>query len=51
MDTLTIYDPVIDPQKVNDFKGRVDPDWCAGCGDFGVLNCLRRLQHGYDHHL
>ena len=20
-----------------DFKGKVDPDWCPGCGDFGVL--------------
>ena len=27
---------------VADFKGKVDPDWCKGCGDFGVLNCLRR---------
>ncbi len=42
MDTITIYEPVIEPKKVNDFKGRVDPDWCAGCGDFGVLNSLRR---------
>jgi 2-oxoglutarate ferredoxin oxidoreductase subunit beta len=42
MDTITIYEPVIDPQTVNDFKGRVDPDWCAGCGDFGVLNSLRK---------
>ena len=25
-----------------DFKGPVDPDWCAGCGDFGVLNGLQR---------
>ena len=25
-----------------DFKGPVDPDWCAGCGDFGVLNALQR---------
>ena len=25
-----------------DFKGKVDPDWCAGCGDFGVLNSLQR---------
>ena len=25
-----------------DFKGQVDPDWCAGCGDFGVLNSLQR---------
>src|ERR1700722_11706294 len=20
-----------------DFKGKVDPDWCPGCGDLGVL--------------
>jgi len=25
-----------------DYKGPVDPDWCAGCGDFGVLNGLQR---------
>ena len=25
-----------------DFKGPVDPDWCPGCGDFGVLNALQR---------
>ena len=25
-----------------DFKGQVDPDWCRGCGDFGVLNSLQR---------
>ena len=25
-----------------DFKGQVEPDWCAGCGDFGVLNALQR---------
>ena len=24
--------------KRKDFKGRVDPDWCPGCGDFGLLN-------------
>ena len=33
---------VIDPEKVSDFKGKVNPDWCPGCGDFGVLNSLRR---------
>ncbi len=42
MDTITINKPVIDPQTVNDFKGKVDPDWCSGCGDFGVLNSLRK---------
>ncbi len=25
-----------------DFKGQVEPDWCAGCGDFGVLASLQR---------
>jgi 2-oxoglutarate ferredoxin oxidoreductase subunit beta len=25
-----------------DFRGLVNPDWCPGCGDFGVLNSLRR---------
>jgi len=28
--------------KPKDFKGRVDPDWCPGCGDFGVLNSLQK---------
>ena len=26
----------------NDFKGKVDPDWCPGCGDFGVLKSLQK---------
>ena len=42
MDGIATTEQVLDPQAVSDFKGRVDPDWCAGCGDFGVLNCLRR---------
>ena len=25
-----------------DFKGRVEPDWCPGCGDFGLLSCLQK---------
>ena len=29
-----------------DFKGLSDPDWCAGCGDFGVLNSLQRACAG-----
>src|SRR3954471_1620196 len=24
------------------FKSEVKPDWCPGCGDFGVLNCLQK---------
>ena len=27
---------------LNDFKGEVDPDWCPGCGDFGVLKGLQQ---------
>src|SRR5207302_7035438 len=26
--------------EVKDFKADVPPDWCPGCGDFGVLNAL-----------
>ncbi len=29
--------------KPKDFKGKVDPDWCPGCGDFGVLNTLQKV--------
>ncbi len=25
-----------------DFKGLVEPDWCPGCGDFGLLSCLQK---------
>ena len=27
--------------KITDYKGKVDPDWCPGCGDFGVLASLK----------
>jgi 2-oxoglutarate ferredoxin oxidoreductase subunit beta len=27
---------------VKDFKGKVDPDWCPGCGDFGILTALKQ---------
>ena len=27
---------------VKDFKGKVDPDWCPGCGDFGLLAALKQ---------
>ena len=29
--------------KPKDFKGNVEPDWCPGCGDFGVLNTLQKV--------
>src|SRR5580692_4861309 len=25
-----------------DLKGKVDPDWCPGCGDFGVLAAFQK---------
>jgi len=24
------------------YKSEVKPDWCPGCGDYGVLNCLQK---------
>ena len=42
MDTITLKELVVAPVTANDFKGLVDPDWCKGCGDFGVLNSLRK---------
>jgi 2-oxoglutarate ferredoxin oxidoreductase subunit beta len=30
------------PLTMADFKGRVDPDWCPGCGDFGVLAAVQK---------
>lgn len=26
---------------VDTYKGRVEPDWCPGCGDYGVLRALQ----------
>jgi len=28
--------------QVKEYQGPVKPDWCPGCGDFGVLNSLQR---------
>src|ERR1700758_2261382 len=30
------------PLTVKDLKGHTDPDWCPGCGDFGVLHALKQ---------
>jgi 2-oxoglutarate/2-oxoacid ferredoxin oxidoreductase subunit beta len=27
---------------VKDMKGHADPEWCPGCGDFGVLHALKQ---------
>ncbi len=42
MDAITTKELVVAPVTANDFKGKVEPDWCKGCGDFGVLNSLRK---------
>ena len=26
---------------IQSYEGQVDPDWCPGCGDFGVLKALK----------
>jgi len=30
------------PLTVKDFKGKAEPDWCPGCGDFGVLVAIKQ---------
>jgi 2-oxoglutarate ferredoxin oxidoreductase subunit beta len=37
-----IQEVPVERLTAKDFKGTVDPDWCKGCGDFGVLNALQR---------
>ena len=33
--------PIKGAPTAKDFKGDVNPDWCPGCGDFGVLSALQ----------
>jgi len=33
---------VLTPVTLTQYKGKVDPDWCPGCGDFGVLAALQK---------
>ncbi len=28
--------------KAKDYKSDVHPDWCPGCGDFGIVNCIQQ---------
>ncbi len=30
------------PVTMASLKGKVDPDWCPGCGDFGVLSAFQK---------
>ena len=47
--------PIKGAPTARDFKGDVNPDWCAGCGDFTVLNALQnayaKLGRGNHDHL
>src|SRR5664279_1281602 len=40
MATINITAPK--PMVMADLKGKVDPDWCPGCGDFGVLAAVQK---------
>ena len=33
---------VPNPMVMADLKGKVDPDWCPGCGDYGVLAAVQK---------
>jgi len=30
------------PTPLSEFKSKVPPDWCPGCGDYGVLSALQK---------
>jgi 2-oxoglutarate ferredoxin oxidoreductase subunit beta len=34
------------PLRIEDFKSAVAPDWCPGCGDFGVLRAVQSAAAG-----
>jgi 2-oxoglutarate ferredoxin oxidoreductase subunit beta len=39
---MATTEQVLKPVTLQQLKGRVDPDWCPGCGDFGVLAALQK---------
>jgi 2-oxoglutarate ferredoxin oxidoreductase subunit beta len=39
---MATTEQVIKPFTIQELKGKVDPDWCPGCGDFGVLAALEK---------
>ncbi len=40
MGTITVE--ALRPVTMTELKGKVDPDWCPGCGDFGVLAAFQK---------
>ena len=49
----TMVQPERVKATVKDLKGKVDPDWCPGCGDFGVLAALKQaiVEAGLEPHM
>jgi len=41
MESKSSVPPHSMPLTIKDFKGKAEPDWCPGCGDFGVLSALK----------
>ena len=39
---MATTEQVLKPVTLKELKGKVDPDWCPGCGDFGVLAALQK---------
>src|SRR5215813_8372806 len=39
---MATTEQVIKRFTIHELKGKVDPDWCPGCGDFGVLAALEK---------
>jgi len=39
---MATTEQVLKPVTLKEYKGKVDPDWCPGCGDFGVLAALQK---------
>jgi len=38
--------PPPSPLRIEDFKSQVEPDWCPGCGDYGVLRAVQGAAAG-----
>ena len=34
--------PLFKQVTLPDLKGKVDPDWCPGCGDYSVLSAITK---------
>jgi len=39
---MATTEQILKPVTLQELKGKSDPDWCPGCGDFGVLAALQK---------